>query len=78
MTESNNSIANDGMIREVITEFINVERNVRKKGYDSVYESSEALLEQLQKELIARIKEKDATTKHGMISATWLIGDRHD
>lgn len=57
---SNKSIAIEGKIREVITEFINAERNVRKKGYDSVYESNEALLEQLQKELIARIKEKDA------------------
>ena len=61
MTESNKSIAIEAKIREIITEFINAERNVRKKGYDSVYESNEALLEQLQKELIAGIKEKDAT-----------------
>jgi len=46
----------DGIIQKVIQEYINMEINMQKKGYDSVFRNNKELLNKLQQELIEEIK----------------------
>lgn len=71
----------DGIIQKIFSEYINMEINAKKKGYERMHVNIEDMLSQLQQELIAEIKKNSSFLtyyKCKSLSLKQLIGDNQE